>query len=462
MKSCFDNFTAIVLAAGYSSRMGAFKPLLPLGGKPALARLLGSITAAGIRDIVVVTGHRRGEIGRVISEYRAGGSSARTVYNEDYASGMFSSVRAGLSAALDTGSASENGGPDGVLIFPVDTPMVSSKTIDSLVSEYAELVKSARHTAARRVAEAVSASCYLVPTFLGKKGHPLLLPANIIPSIISYKGDGGLKSALAALVPLGAEMRLIETDDEGAVLDMDVPEDYEDMLLLAEFAKRGQAAAPVTRDSFEKYDRVFLVRHGEIRQHSGKILLGQTDVPLSDAGREEAAAAAEKLAALGVHGGARIIASDLLRTTETAQIIAQRLDKSLSSIELYSGLREIDLGDWDGRMKDDVEKEFPREYAARGEDIIPWKASGGENYYDVRYRVLRTLRRILMGGARAEVDAGDMRREDAGEPLRDLIIVTHAGPIRTINSAFTDTPLAELMAWRAPRCVPLHLDGSPW
>jgi broad specificity phosphatase PhoE/CTP:molybdopterin cytidylyltransferase MocA len=454
------HFTAIVPAAGYSSRMGAFKPLLALGGKPALVRLLDSITAAGIRDIIVVTGHRHEEIDRVLSTYRAGdreiygdGSPVlRAVYNEDYANGMFSSVRAGLSAALDRVAAREHAGPGGVLIFPVDTPMVSSKTIDRLVSEYGKLRERAHGAAAKTV----PASPCLVPTFLGKKGHPLLLPADMLPFIISFNGDEGLKGALAAS---GGEMRLIETDDEGTVLDMDVPDDYEDMLLLAEFAERGRPAELVTQDSFNAYSRVFLVRHGEIRQHSGKILLGQTDVPLSDAGRAEAAEAAEKLAALGVGAGARIVASDLSRTAETARIIANRLGQNLSSIELYSGLREIDLGGWDGQMKGDIERKFPQEYATRGTDIITWKASGGENYYDVRYRVLRTLRRILMTHPQAETNAGGT---DAGAQTRDLIIVTHAGPIRAINSVLAAASLAELMAWRVPRCVPLHLDGRPW
>ncbi|MGB8261933.1 MAG: NTP transferase domain-containing protein [Terracidiphilus sp.] len=49
---------AIVLAAGYSSRMGRFKPLLPLNGSPAILAVLGLLRRAGIEQIVVVTGHR--------------------------------------------------------------------------------------------------------------------------------------------------------------------------------------------------------------------------------------------------------------------------------------------------------------------------------------------------------------------------------------------------------------------
>jgi probable phosphoglycerate mutase len=279
---------------------------------------------------------------------------------------------------------------------------------------------------------------------MGKKGHPLLIPSELISSILEYTGDGGLK---AALNEAGAETRLVSTDNEGAVLDMDNPNDYKDILLLTD-------GNTLSSNMFDRYNRVILVRHGEIAQHSGKILLGQTDVPLSKTGRKEAAAAASALESLGLDSNCRIIASDLQRTAQTADIIQERLrvqegaDDSYS-IEFDSGLREIDLGSWDGRFKDELENEFPDEYARRGADILTWKASGGENYYDMRYRVLRTLRRMLTAGN---------AREEGG----DLLIVTHAGPIMGIISAYTRRPLGEVLPKRITRCIPLHLDGSPW
>ena len=53
-----DHITAVVLSAGLSSRMGDFKPLLPLGGKRVIEQLLSSIKGAGMGDILVVLGHR--------------------------------------------------------------------------------------------------------------------------------------------------------------------------------------------------------------------------------------------------------------------------------------------------------------------------------------------------------------------------------------------------------------------
>jgi broad specificity phosphatase PhoE/CTP:molybdopterin cytidylyltransferase MocA len=412
-----NKYAAIVLAAGYSSRMGDFKPLLNIGDKPALRHLLDSIIASGITDVIVVTGHNHATVEALVrkanTENDFSETRVRDVFNAEFDVGMFSSVRAGLSAF--SGSAI-----NGVFIFPADAPLVSSKTIDTMIATHKNNQSDNSHT------------CY-APGYMGKKGHPLLIPGVLIPAMLNYSGEGGLKGAL---ISGKVENHVIDTDDEGVVLDMNIPDDYNDMLMLAD-------GVELSSKVFDGYDRVFLVRHGEIAQHSGKILLGQTDVPLSETGRAEVAKAADKLSSVNIDRACRVVASDLLRAAQTADIICEKLE--LSSFEIYSGLREIDLGNWDGRFKDEIEAEFPEEYARRGANILTWKASGGENYYDMRYRVLRTLRRLLTNSE------GD-----------DLLIVTHAGPIIGIISAYTGKSIGEVMKFRIPRCTPLHLDGSTW
>ncbi|MDR2610746.1 MAG: histidine phosphatase family protein [Clostridiales Family XIII bacterium] len=472
METAHNNiYTAVILAAGYSSRMGAFKALLDVDGKPALYRLLDSIRAAGVRDVIVVTGHERAAVEDAISRYSSGAAkrgdgfapppfSLHTVYNEAYADGMFSSVRAGLAALV------KNAAGNGALIFPVDTPLVSSKTVASLIAAADGAAKGKVQGDARGGPASRFPPLYC-PAFLGKKGHPLLIPAELIPSIIAYdgpgqKGDGsflarfpagGLKGALAAA---GAQVVPVETGDEGAVLDMDTPADYEDLLLLAKDDGPG-----LSRDLFDRAGRPIFVRHGEIRQHSGKIFLGQTDAPLSETGRAEAEAAARRLLELGVSRNARIVSSDLSRAAETARIIADRLtrvtrgdgsfvsnciqNRTEEPSPCVAGLREMDLGAWDGRLIDDIKTEFPDAYERRGENLLTWKESGGENYYDMRYRVLRTLRRLFA----AETGA------------RDIIVVTHAGPIRAVISVYTGTPLEATLYKEIPRCIPLDPAGKP-
>ena len=79
----------VVLAAGYSSRMGDFKPLLPVAGVPALKRCIDTLTAAGA-ETAVVTGFRREELAPLVREW-----GACEIVNPDYGAGMFTSVLAG-------------------------------------------------------------------------------------------------------------------------------------------------------------------------------------------------------------------------------------------------------------------------------------------------------------------------------------------------------------------------------
>ena len=82
---------AVILAAGYSSRMGSFKPGLQIGGKTVIARLIASFYDAGIKDIVVVSGHNREVLKSLIK-----GFDVTESYNENFPKGMFTSIQAGV------------------------------------------------------------------------------------------------------------------------------------------------------------------------------------------------------------------------------------------------------------------------------------------------------------------------------------------------------------------------------
>ena len=176
-------------------------------------------------------------------------------------------------------------------------------------------------------------------------------------------------------------------------------------------ASTGQAenAAPGTR--------VFLVRHGQPEQHSGKIFLGQADVPLSTQGRREAAMAGEMLANLGAQPR-RIYTSDLARAQETAEIIAERL----GGVPVVPDklLREMAMGIWDGELIEDIKAKFPDEYEKRGDDIRNYRTPGGENFYDLHGRVTREFHRIF---------AEDFRKNHPG----DLVIVAHLGVLTVLS-----------------------------
>jgi molybdenum cofactor cytidylyltransferase len=181
---------AVILAAGYSSRMGAFKPLLTLGDRTLLGHCALLLRHPRITTAMVVTGHRHREV-----EAEAHRLGLACLHNPGYDRGMFSSIQAAL-PFVD--------GFDGFFLLPVDIPLVRSATIDAL-------------------ATAFDGKSVVVPGFRGLSGHPPLLPASLIPTIAGDDGRGGLRRLLDSLPP--ATLRTLPFWDRGVLLDADTPED---------------------------------------------------------------------------------------------------------------------------------------------------------------------------------------------------------------------------------------------
>lgn len=188
--------TAIILAAGYSSRMEAFKPLLDLGGRPVITRIAETCRQAGINEIIVVAGYRKELIIPVIE-----GAGARAVVNERYEEGMFSSVIAGISAMEH--------GPQAFIVLPADIPLVRAATIRSLVSGFME-----------------GKNRILIPCFRGSKGHPPLISAELKERLNGFAGENGLKGALEEME---SEIGKVEVPDRNILFDVDNPADYGEM-----------------------------------------------------------------------------------------------------------------------------------------------------------------------------------------------------------------------------------------
>ena len=222
-----SDVAALVIAAGYSSRMGDFKPLLKVGEKSALAYLLDSIISSGIASIHVVTGHNSDKIEEEIKRYKHINNveisetgyefecqlSLKTIYNKDYENGMFSSIKTGVREVSKMKSISA------ALLFPVDVPLVSSETIKGLTNIYR---KSGMPTN------------FALPRVSEKNGHPLLIPKGYFAEVLNYDGDGGLK---AIRQKHEEDMIVFTTDDIGALLDMDNPEEYDRLIKYYESKK---------------------------------------------------------------------------------------------------------------------------------------------------------------------------------------------------------------------------------
>ena len=197
---------AVILAGGLSSRMGGpLKPLLRLAGQTALARLAATFRQAGVADIIVAGGHRQAEI--AAEAERLG---IRFVYNPYYETGMFSTVQAGLAGLAAVPPAAER-----VLLTPADVPLFRPATVTRLLARATEPGTS-------------GAPPVLYPAFAGERGHPPCLDAALLPAILAFDGDGGLRAALA---PYPFEE--LPVADALTLADMDTPADYAALNVLA-------------------------------------------------------------------------------------------------------------------------------------------------------------------------------------------------------------------------------------
>jgi len=183
---------ALILAAGYSSRMGKFKPLLELGGKPVIRRVIDALRNCGCENVAVVTGHNR----ELLQPYL---SDVTEIYNAAYADGMFGSVQSGIRHYIEVGA-------DSVLLTPADYPLLE---------------------VSREQIELTNSENIVIPCYDGEEGHPVSLPRWIFDRIMTYDGESGLRRLLSKF-----ENRIVrvEVKSKGAVLDMDTPMDYEKLL----------------------------------------------------------------------------------------------------------------------------------------------------------------------------------------------------------------------------------------
>ncbi len=189
----------IILAAGYSERMGVLKPLLPVGGQSALHRAVGLGKTEKVHVISVVTGHRREDIETELYKCRA--KNIRHIYNARFSEGMFSSVKAGVHSLPND--------IDAFLLLPVDCCAVNPDTIEKVIAAFV-------------LSEGKSV---VYPVCGGRRGHPPLIPRAFTESIKHYDGEGGMRGFLA-LYPFDE----VEVDDPGILLDMDTPSDYSALL----------------------------------------------------------------------------------------------------------------------------------------------------------------------------------------------------------------------------------------
>jgi CTP:molybdopterin cytidylyltransferase MocA len=189
--------SAIILSAGFSTRMGRFKPLLPLGDETVLERVIGLFRKAGVGDVRVVVGHRMEELIPMIER-----TNANVVMNPNYSTGMFSSVQAGVNSVPRDSVA--------FFIHPVDIPMVYPSTITKIIN---------RHI--------LHEGMIIYPCHNGKRGHPPLVPNKFSKAITHANTFGRLDDVLASFQKDSMDL---EVEDSNILFGMNHPNDYTAML----------------------------------------------------------------------------------------------------------------------------------------------------------------------------------------------------------------------------------------
>ena len=203
---------ALIVAAGMSSRMGEFKPMLSIGSISVAQRVIATLSQSGVSKIVMVTGYNATMLERHLS-----GNGIIFLRNEDYeTTQMFDSVKIGLRYLQNK--------CDKILFTPVDVPLFTCKTVKIILDSGASL------------------AC---PMCEGKQGHPILIANELIPEILNDCGEMGLKGAMdRCSVPL---LR-IDVNDPGTIHDADTPEDFS---LLLDY-HNSQLVRPVLNVSLNK------------------------------------------------------------------------------------------------------------------------------------------------------------------------------------------------------------------
>ena len=162
--------------------------------------------------------------------------------------------------------------------------------------------------------------------------------------------------------------------------------------------------------SVKRMTTLLLARHGETDWNRDHRFQGHADPPLNDDGRRQAREFAEQIA------GERIVAiysSPLRRALETAEIVGERLGLGVVRID---ALREIDVGEWQGLTRSQVEERYPDAFARWIGFGQGWE--GGETYEEMGKRVRGALRELA-----------------ARHPGEVVLVVTHGGPVRAAIAA---------------------------
>jgi molybdenum cofactor cytidylyltransferase len=188
-----DEFWAIILAAGESTRMGFPKMLLTFNETTMIEKVIANVTESKVNNILVVLGAYRNELVKQI-----GNLNVKCCYNENYKEGMLSSVQRGFRNLPSDFSS--------VLVFQGDQPLITPTSINKVIEAYL-----------------TSGKGIIIPVFKGKRGHPILIGSKYRNEIDKLNPERGLKSLAEEF---SYDVLEVDTNDSGILTDFDTYDEY--------------------------------------------------------------------------------------------------------------------------------------------------------------------------------------------------------------------------------------------
>lgn len=188
----------LILAAGLSSRMGEFAPLMPMEGRTLIENSIDSMLRAGMRSVTIVLGYRAVEV-ELVLRGRYSSNQVKLVRNDSYGeTDMLHSVKIGIRTLPKS---------DSFFLLPGDMPAVRRMTFQMILAAMEQ-----------------TGAAIAFPTLEGRKKHPPLIAARCIPEVLSFEGNGGLRELWKRYEDQTAT---VSVEDLGCDMDTDTVADYE-------------------------------------------------------------------------------------------------------------------------------------------------------------------------------------------------------------------------------------------
>lgn len=185
--------SAVILAAGESTRMKQHKLLMPWHGKTIIEHVVDNYLRSKASEIIIVLGHHAGDVTKLIGTRRI-----EIVINPDYGTGMSSSLTCGVNQVSKKA--------DGLIIALADQPFTGARVINSLIESFEN-----------------NRSNIIIPVYHGQRGHPVIFNAGLKNEILNITGDIGAREVINRHP---SEICEVDVDSDSILHDIDTPADY--------------------------------------------------------------------------------------------------------------------------------------------------------------------------------------------------------------------------------------------